>query len=173
MNIAKLGESLLQYVPLLSTLVGGPVGGMVVNTILSTLGLTSDATHEDISAALANNPDALSKLKTLEQAYMIQMQTLSNANTADARSREVSITNVTKTNDGNMFSLAWAVVIAFFAFTVLVLFVKVPVESSQMVGTLIGVISTAFGVVLNYYFGSSKGSADKTKLLTADSNTTP
>jgi ABC-type Mn2+/Zn2+ transport system permease subunit len=37
---------------------------------------------------------------------------------------------------------------------------------------LIGSLGAAFGAVVNYYFGSSKGSADKNKLL-ADKDTTP
>jgi len=43
--------------------------------------------------------------------------------------------------------------------------IKIPEGSNQVVFLLFGALATGFGQVLQYFFGSSKSSAEKTQLL--------
>ena len=64
-----------------------------------------------------------------------------------------------------IYILAGLIVIGFFALLTLLLFRTLPEDSSGVIFMLFGALSAAFGAVVQYFFGSSKGSADKTELI--------
>jgi len=53
----------------------------------------------------------------------------------------------------------------FFTLVGLALFVVLPKANVGPVNQLFGAMATGFGMVLQYFFGSSKGSADKTAAM--------
>lgn len=61
--------------------------------------------------------------------------------------------------------ISLVVSIGFFAMLWIVLKVKVPDGSADLANILLGGLSISFGQVINYWCGSSKGSADKTRLM--------
>jgi drug/metabolite transporter (DMT)-like permease len=61
--------------------------------------------------------------------------------------------------------LALLVVVAFFGCIWLVMRHEVQQSMRDALLILIGALAAAFGNIINYYFGSSKGSADKNELL--------
>jgi hypothetical protein len=61
--------------------------------------------------------------------------------------------------------LAVLILSGFFGCIYLVMLHDVKPEMRDSLLILIGGLAAAFGAVVNYYFGSSKGSADKNKLL--------
>ena len=67
--------------------------------------------------------------------------------------------------DINLYVLAWMVVGLFFALVGLLMFVVLPEANVGPVNQLFGAMATGFGMVLQYFFGSSKGSADKTAAM--------
>ena len=48
---------------------------------------------------------------------------------------------------------------------VMLIFFDIKDGSKEIVYTLLGSFGTAFGMAMNYFFGSSEGSKEKTKLL--------
>ena len=64
-----------------------------------------------------------------------------------------------------MYVLAGLIVTGFFALLTLLLFRTLPEDSSGVIFMLFGALAAAFGAVVQYFFGSSKGSADKTELI--------
>lgn len=64
-----------------------------------------------------------------------------------------------------IYILAGLIVIGFFALLTLLLFRTLPEDSSGVIFMLFGALSAAFGAVVQYFFGSSQSSADKTTLL--------
>ena len=64
-----------------------------------------------------------------------------------------------------MYVLASIIVIGFFVLTGILMFVTLPASSSNVVNLLFGGLVAGFATVLNYFFGSSKSSADKTAML--------
>lgn len=53
-----------------------------------------------------------------------------------------------------------------FAYIFMITFVAIPATSQRFADTILGVvISIVFGTIYNFFFGSSKGSADKNELI--------
>ena len=68
------------------------------------------------------------------------------------------------------YLLAVVIVAGFFTLLGLLIFRQLPEDSSGVIFMLFGALSAAFGAVVQYFFGSSKGSADKTELLSRERN---
>ena len=64
-----------------------------------------------------------------------------------------------------MYVLASLLFIGFFIVLVLLLKHAIPEENKELVHTLLGVLGTCFVMTITYFFGSSKGSADKTEMM--------
>ncbi len=71
-----------------------------------------------------------------------------------------------KAKDLYMYILGALVVIGFFALIYLVFLYEVPSPNKEIGLMVIGALVANFNSIINYFFGSSKGSSDKTDLLT-------
>ena len=173
----ELGTQLIKKgLPLIGGLLGGPVGALgakaAVSLLSSTLNLPEEATPEEIVGTIRANPEALIKLKEAElkhkerlQELLLEETRLTIQDTADARNREIAITKITGKRDINLYILAWSVVIGFFAMTGMMYFRPIPPAAIGPINQLFGALAAGFGLVLGYFFGSSKSSTDKTKLM--------
>lgn len=63
------------------------------------------------------------------------------------------------------YVLATVIVIGFFSLLGLLLFQPLQPDSSGVIFMLFGSLAAAFGGVVQYFFGSSQGSADKSEML--------
>ena len=68
-------------------------------------------------------------------------------------------------NDRNRYILAWFLGAGLFLLIVLLVFFDINNGSKEIVYTLLGSFSTAFTMTINYFFGSSEGSKEKTKII--------
>ena len=81
MNWKELGKKVADFAPLLGGLLGGPAGASIGGIIAGTLGTSNNP--EDISAAIAGNTEAITKLKQLELEHkekLIQMSLEADTN---------------------------------------------------------------------------------------------
>lgn len=173
MNFKSVAAKIAGAAPLLGTLVAGPAGGAAgaaIKLIASSLGVKESP--EAIEAELLANPDALLKIKELEfnsrkeiQKLIFQQEQARLADVADARQRQVEHEKATGKADTNLYVLAWVVVLGFFGLMGGLCFKSIPEDSSGVVFMLFGALATGFGQVLSFFFGSSKSSADKTKIM--------
>lgn len=67
-----------------------------------------------------------------------------------------------------MYVLGTMIVICIIAFSTALIFFEIPKENVQMVNIVLGTIIGSFTTVVGYFFGSSKGSADKTDMMKKD-----
>ena len=79
--------------------------------------------------------------------------------------REIEMARATGKKDINLYVLAWLVVVGFFSSIGTLMFIKLPEDSSGVVFILFGALVAGFGSVMNYSFGTTKSSSDKTTLL--------
>ena len=166
--------------PLLGSLLGGPQGaavGTAIKLIASALGVGPEP--DEVMEAIKTDPDALVKVKELELKHQEELAKLALeqaklelkaelarlADVDSARRREVEVTRATGKRDVNLYVLAWTVVAGFFGLCFALMKVPLPEGSNDVVFMLFGTLATGFGMVLQYFFGSSKSSAEKTKLL--------
>jgi hypothetical protein len=70
-----------------------------------------------------------------------------------------------KDRELNLYVLAWTIIIGFFTLCGILMWKPLPQGSNEVVFMLFGALSAGFGSVVGYFFGSSKSSSDKTKML--------
>ena len=74
MDWSTIAKTVGSAAPILGTLLGGPAGAAVGAMVASALGV--GATPDEVSQALAVNPDAAVKLKQIEATRQVELQAL-------------------------------------------------------------------------------------------------
>lgn len=146
--------------PLLATALGGPMAGVAVKAMANLLDSTE--TKDDILHALnfersGAEGDFDTTIKKCEAAVM---QAIIN-DKQDARKREIAVMKVTGSRDWIMTFLVVSVTLGMGAMMWALYFREMPIMLSDSGYELVGVLKTAFIMVLSYYFGSSFGSRMK------------
>lgn len=155
--------------PILGTLLGGPAGAAVGGLVAAALGTGNTA--DDVSQAMATNPDAAVKLRQIESDERVKLQAMLLAHgrteiaiayrdRVSARDREVRTGDVMTPR-----VLAGAVTLGFFGVLVLLLVVGKPAAGGDALLVMLGALGGAWTSIVSYYFGSSAGSAVKTELM--------
>ena len=150
--------------------------GVAVKAIAKSFGLKEDAPPEDIMAALKGDPEAQLKLFTAQSLYNLEVMKLETetmrielADVQNARSRQIEHEKMTGKSDTNLYVLAWVVVCGFFFLTGLLLYESYQgrqiSDSSGALFMLLGGLVAGFSCVLQYFFGSSKSSSDKSAIM--------
>ena len=158
--------------PGIATALGGPLAGVAVSAISDKLLGKPDGTESEIATAMATGgTDALAKLKEAEQAFQVRMRELDidlervhQADRDGARQREAN-TNDTLTPR----LLAMGITCGFFGVLGWLLTQGKPETGGDALLVMLGALGGAWASVVAYYFGSSSGSAAKTRIL-ADRN---
>jgi hypothetical protein len=179
MDWKEIAAKITSLAPAVGAALGGPVGGAAgtaISLLAKALGIQeSEATPDKIGAALSGPVDEWKfKLLTAENEFKLKMKELElmeiKAYLADvqgARERERSIVQATGKKDVNLYVLAWTIIAGFFGLVGILVFVAVPQDSSGVVYMLFGALSAGFGAVIQYFFGSSAGSAEKSRFFEA------
>jgi hypothetical protein len=165
MDWKDLGSKIVSLgAPLLGGAVGGP-GGAILGKVVANMFGGDPEDPSDLLSKLTMDSDAALKCKEIESSERIAIAQINQANTDSARDREVEITKATGGLNWPMYVLAGVVVVGFFAVVGILFFVDIPEGSKEVAFMLLGVLGAQFGAVCNYFFGSSKSSADKTQML--------
>lgn len=152
---------------------GGPLGQLAANAIgkaIGVEGLTPEKAEAAIAAAQEKDPEILLKLKQVDADFQLQMtklgfesaeklEEIAAGDRASARLREMSV------RDRIPAILAVGVTAGFFLLLALFAFRDIPVASQTILNVLVGSLGTAWIGIINYYFGSSAGSAAKTAIM--------
>lgn len=156
--------------PWIGAALGGPLGAAGVTAVADALGL-SDKTEASIKQALSGvTPEQMLMLKQAGQDFALRMQEIGFANLKDmeqiaatdrdsARKREMEV------KDNTPKILAYAITLGFFGTLTALLTGVFPEGGKDVVYIMLGTLGTSWGGVINYYFGSTNGSSEKTKLL--------
>ena len=153
--------------PTVASALLGPLGGVAVAGLTKILGIDG-GTVADVTKAISEGkitPEQMAELRKLEMQYKadeaergFKYSELEFKDRDSARNREVQVKDNT-----NKF-LAYTIVGAFIAMVGATLLGYAKVES-VLAGTLVGYLSAKCEQVLAYYFGSSAGSSEKSRLL--------
>ena len=156
--------------PIVGGLIGGPAGAGIGSAISGLLGVANKP--DAVVEALKTDPDALVKIKQYEidhkydlQKVQLEAVKVDLADVQDARSRQSRHEEATGKSDVNLYVLAWTIVIGFFGLIGAMMYVAIPAESNNIIYMLFGTLAAGFGSVMQYFFGSSRGSKEKTLML--------
>lgn len=158
--------------PWIGTALGGPLGGMAVEAASSALGLSTKTTEGLKQALSGATPEQMLALKNADQAFQVQMQSLGfehlehleqlgNSDRDSARKREIEV------KDNTPKIMAYLVTLGFFGVLAAMMFLKIPIESRDVLNIMLGSLGTAWTSIVSYFYGSSKSSDRKTELLAA------
>lgn len=156
--------------PWIGTALGGPLGGMAVEAAANALGL-SDKTVEAVKTAISGaTPEQLLALKQADQDFALKMQALGFKQVTDLESIAAADRKSARDMQVSRPSpipalLSILVTIGYFGILVGMLTGGFKVSDSQALLILLGSLSTAWGMVMAFWFGSTRQSDRKTELL--------
>ena len=150
----------------------GPAGlaAMAIKTAAQALGAQDETAAAVATAAAGATPEQLAALQTAERDFQVRMRALGFENLQrlealavddrkDARAMQVAVRSRVPA------VLAILITLGFFAVLAAMLFNIWQPSDNQALLILLGSLGTSWGAVVNYYFGSSAGSARKDELL--------
>lgn len=181
MDLKEFGAKVVKLAPAIGGAFLGPGGaaaGMLLGTIAEAFGLKCDAKPDEVISAINADPEAQIKLRGLEVEQQnliaqlnynreLEQMKADLENVKSAREREQEITKATGKKETTLYILAWIVVTGFFASFILVVVIDMPSDdvSQTAISMLLGALISSYRDIMNYFFGSSKGSAEKTQLI--------
>ena len=154
--------SLLKGVaPLLATAVAGPAGAVIISKLASSLGVSD--TVAAVAEAIATDPLAADKLRELDLEYA----KLDNENFSSARLLQVAALqqeDVFSKHFVYYLATFWSVCAA--SYVAFITFATIPDNNVRFADTILGfILGTVIASIMNFFFGSSKSSRDKTEML--------
>ncbi|MCA3704237.1 MAG: hypothetical protein INF12_14540 [Methylobacterium sp.] len=157
--------------PTIATALGGPLAGLAVKAIGGALGLGEGASEADIEARIAGaTPADLLALKKADQEFAVKMRELDvDLERIAAGDRDSARLMQRETKSWAPGILASVVVSGFIVSSIAVLGgwvegLKDPLIAA-LVGSVIGNITAATMLVLNFYFGTSASSRAKDETI--------
>lgn len=171
-----IGELVGGVAPIVGTALGGPAGGAVGSIIAKALGVEDNA--DAVGMAVKADPSLIVRIKELEfEAHKLDVEAKQkekqaeldevNAYLADVQSARNMQVEALKQEDvfskRYVYYLAsfWSVVAMIYIF--MITFMTIPEANVRFADTVLGfLLGTIIATVIQYFLGSSKGSADKT-----------
>ncbi len=163
----KIKRAIAGVAPTLARALGGPLAGAAVEQLSRAIFGKPHEDEEKIGATLAKaSPEDWVALQIAEQNFAIALREASveerriaAGDRSDARARQVQM------QDWTPPALGAAIVLGFFTVLGAMVAKKLPVGAETEFSIMLGALATMTAAVVNYFFGSSVGSKEKTRLL--------
>lgn len=163
----KLKRAIAKTAPTLAHALGGPLAGAAVAQISKAIFGAPDIDEETLIEAIINaTPEHWLALKKAEQEFALALreasveeQRIDAGDRADARAREVQLKDRTPSLLGALIILGFFIVLAAMVTR------RLPDGAETEFSIMLGALATMTAAVVNYFFGSSSGSKEKTRLL--------
>ncbi|WDI32031.1 hypothetical protein PUV54_02355 [Hyphococcus flavus] len=163
----KIKKIIAGIAPGIATALGGPLAGAAVSQLSRAIFGGDDVDEETLAQTLERaSPEHLIALKKAEQEFQIALRQASveelridAGDRANARERQI------KMNDWTPSALGALVILGFFIVLGVMVAKKLPVGAETEFSIMLGALATMTAAVVNYFFGSSAGSREKTRLI--------
>jgi len=161
---------LSKVAPMAATAIGGPFGGMAASALLNALDIKPEQGNEEsqLEAAMQSmTPAQAIQLKEGERQWTLHMREMDiKEQDLHAQDRDSARNMQVQTGSWVVPVLAIVTVGGFFAVVGFILTGQVPLDST-LTGFVLGAVSSKAEQIYNFFFGSSKGSKDKTAHMAA------
>lgn len=161
-------EWLKAIAPTVASALGGPLAGVAVSILADKLGV-KDATQDKIKEVLTNgnlSGEQIAAIKVAELDLKGREQELGfKFAELEIRDRDSARQMQVATKSPVPGFLAVGITAGFFTILLGMGLGSFNATDNQAMLIMLGSLGTAFAQVLNYYFGSTKGSADKTDMI--------
>ena len=168
-------KSLVRSVaPALGATLGGPAGGLAVKFLADKFLGNPEAEEQDIAEAIMSaSPEKLLELKKLDQDFALQMKELDIDIDRLAIGDRKDARQMFKVNIWPQVILSALFVVGYFAIIgLLIYFYDIDLNDRVfgILNTVIGVLTGAIPMILQFWFGSSLGSKEKTAQMGSKKN---
>ena len=165
----NLGKLLGSVAPLLATALGGPVGGLAVQVLGEALGI-SEPTQQKVEAVFKSGTmtgEQIAAVRQAEIALEKRSQELGiDLEQIHAKDRDSARQLQIQTKSRIPGVLAILITVGFFGILVGMLTGSLQASgNNEALLILLGALGAAWGAVVNFYYGSSAGSAAKNEML--------
>jgi len=166
--LAKFGPLLGQVAPSIATALGGPLAGIAVKTLSNALLGHENGSEEDVSAALQSaSPEQLAAIKRIDADFKVRMKELDiDLERISAGDRDSARRMQVETKDWTPKALAFFITFGFFGALIWIMVFGIPQTGTEVLLMMLGSLSTSWTGVVQFYYGSSAGSKQKTDALT-------
>lgn len=165
-------QTLAQVAPVLATGLGGPMAGLAVRVATRALGTSSGDMGTDRKAleeaVVSGNPDALLKLRQAEQDFLLQIERLGiERERLAGEDRRSARELAEKVGIRPQMVLATVFIFGFMLISYVVFTGEIAMTDKQdtMATMLLGILAAGITQIMNFFFGSSVGSKEKTTTL--------
>ena len=165
LKLSDKAKATIQAVaPGLATALGGPLAGAAAGALVSALGGDEKAAE---AALIAQSPETLLALRKAENDFDVRMKELDIEPEKLAVQDRASARDMAKVNMRPQILIAVAFVGGYFLTMGAILFGLVEVDGvgAQILPVLVGALTAGLQQILNFFFGSTVGSARKSELL--------
>lgn len=174
----KVGRTIADAAPALGGVLGGPAGAAAGSLIAATLGTSSDP--DAVMEKLRTDPEALLKIRQIEADEREKIRDWQLA-TVQAYLADTQNARAAHAGNAGVFKLGVVILVTFAAVMAAALWgaygaltggitIKDPATVaavSTFIGTLVGYAASNAQQVIGFFYGSSKGSSDKTDAMAA------
>lgn len=165
-----LSQVLKVVAPWIATALTGPLGGLAVEAAGSALGLSDKTTGALKTAVSGATPEQLLALKKADQDFALQMQGLGfkslEAMEAIAAGDRKDARDLLKATRSPVPAWLSAIVtLGYFGVLIGMMTGDLKVSDSQALLIMLGSLSTAWGMVMAFWFGTTYNSGRKTDML--------
>ena len=168
--MADWKDTLKQLAPTVATALLGPMGGLAVSAIGSILGIDG-ATQTQIKAAIENGqltPEHIAELRKLEMSYQ-ENEKERGFRYAELAFKDRDSARQASVTGGTLNKLFWLslwLISTVLVAELCVLWFGIPHGVPEIiVGRVLGMLDSVAAQCMNFWFGTSSGSAQKTELL--------
>lgn len=163
----KIKRTIARVAPGLAHALGGPLAGAAVEQLTRVIFGVDGGDEEALSEALAQaSPEQLVALKKAELEFQAALRQASveelridAGDRANARERQLKMHDWTPSVLGALVILGFFIVMGFMVAR------KLPPGAETEFSIMLGALATMTAAVVNYFFGSSVGSREKTRLI--------
>ena len=154
--------------PVIGTAIGGPFGGMATKFLAGALLGDEGATEDQVQdAIMSQNPEILTKLRIAGQDFKIRMKELGISEEQLKNEDRASARELYKVNKWPQIVLSAMFIVGYFIVLTLMMSGEFTIQAAvkDIVILLIGMLTREVPTIMQFWFGSSSGSKDKTAKL--------
>ncbi len=176
--LEDLGDTLLDIAPLAGKIIGGPYAAIGISAIQGIFG-DDEASTEELAKRIKNaTPEQLIALRQIDSQLEVQLKELGIKKEELIYKDRANARELFKHNIWPQIMLSALFVIGYFTITGTLAYYALQFTEGKeinpllfgMLSTVIGVLTAAIPQILNFWFGSSKGSQDKNQMIKANAN---
>ncbi len=163
----KLKRVIADAAPHLAHALGGPLAGAAAAHLSRAIFGAPDADEGALAEAMAlASPEQLAALRKADREFRLALreasleeQRIAAGDRADARQRQIAL------DDWTPCVLGALIIVGFFTVLGAMVARRLPPGAETEFSIMLGALATMTAAVVNYFFGSSTGSKEKTRLM--------